>query len=50
MPVADYQTYCTMLERTRTRKFAYPAGRSTLFSSHMFDGSGPPLKDNLTSS
>jgi fructose-bisphosphate aldolase class II len=25
MPVADYQTYCRMLERARAEKFAYPA-------------------------
>jgi fructose-bisphosphate aldolase class II len=25
MPVADYATYCAMLERARTEKFAYPA-------------------------
>jgi fructose-bisphosphate aldolase class II len=25
MPVADYATYCRMLDRARTRKFAYPA-------------------------
>jgi fructose-bisphosphate aldolase class II len=25
MPVADYQTYCRMLDRARTMKFAYPA-------------------------
>jgi fructose-bisphosphate aldolase class II len=25
MPVADYQTYCTMLERARAGHFAYPA-------------------------
>ena len=25
MPVADYQTYCSMLERARAGKFAYPA-------------------------
>jgi fructose-bisphosphate aldolase class II len=25
MPVADYQTYCSMLERAREGKFAYPA-------------------------
>jgi len=25
MPVADYQTYCTMLDRARANRFAYPA-------------------------
>jgi fructose-bisphosphate aldolase class II len=25
MPVADYQTYCRMLERARAEQFAYPA-------------------------
>ena len=25
MPVADYKTYCTMLERSREKNFAYPA-------------------------
>ena len=25
MPVADYQTYCEMLDRARTNRFAYPA-------------------------
>jgi len=25
MPVADYKTYCTMLDRARTRRFALPA-------------------------
>jgi len=25
MPVADYATYCSMLDRARTEKFAYPA-------------------------
>ena len=25
MPVADYNTYCTMLERARAGRFAYPA-------------------------
>jgi fructose-bisphosphate aldolase class II len=25
MPVADYKTYCAMLERARSHKFAYPA-------------------------
>ncbi len=25
MPVADYQTYCTMLNRARANRFAYPA-------------------------
>src|ERR1700741_771687 len=25
MPVADYKTFCTMLERARTERFAFPA-------------------------
>ncbi|MDH3558670.1 MAG: class II fructose-bisphosphate aldolase, partial [Deltaproteobacteria bacterium] len=25
MPVADYETYCKMLDRAREKKFAYPA-------------------------
>jgi fructose-bisphosphate aldolase class II len=25
MPVADYKTYCKMLDRAREKKFAYPA-------------------------
>lgn len=29
MPVADYQTYCRMLDRARERHFAYPATNVT---------------------
>ena len=25
MPVADFSTYCTMLDRARTNRYAYPA-------------------------
>lgn len=27
MPVADYATYCRMLDQARERRFAYPMGR-----------------------
>jgi fructose-bisphosphate aldolase class II len=33
MPVADYATYCEMLERARARKFAYPAVNVTSFTT-----------------
>jgi len=33
MPVADYRTYCTMLDRARERRFAYPAVNVTSLSS-----------------
>jgi fructose-bisphosphate aldolase class II len=33
MPVADYQTYCRMLERARAGKFAYPAINVTSLTS-----------------